>query len=131
MPAAKKDTKQFVWFDSYTQAALAIPDEDLRNRFIAAIVLYGATGQEPQFDADLWALTAAFEAVRPNVENSRKSYENSTKPPKPGKGKRGRPRKKAEPAILDDVEAYADTTCVPDYVIDNMAATAEMEAEVW
>ena len=123
-----KDTKQFVWFNSYTAAALSVPEGQLRDRLISAIVLYAAAGIEPDF-GDEWALTGIFEAVRPNVESSRACYENSNKPPAPGKKKRGRPKKEA--AVVDDVDQFAATTEIPDEVLEAMAETAEMEVEVW
>lgn len=126
---AGKDTKQFVWFNSYTNAVLSVPDEQLRDRLIGAIVMYAAVGTEPDF-GEHWALAGIFEAVRPNVENSRAAYENSVKPPKDGKRRRGRPKKET-PVVVNDIDAFADTTDIPDEVLEAMAETAEMEAEIW
>ena len=127
--SAKDNNKQFVWFNSYTLAVMSVPEGQQRDRLIAAIVLYAATGMEPDFAESEWALRGIFEAVRPNVESSRACYENSNKPPKDGKRRRGRPKKEA--AVVDDVDQFAATTEIPDEVLEAMAETAEMEVEVW
>ena len=131
MPAA--NTKQFVWFDSYTKAALAIPDESIKAELITAIVMFGALGEEPSFND--WTLQAIFEGLRPNIENSRNAFSNSTKAPAPGKKKRGRPRKEQQAEIVDDVDAFVEhlESDIPVEVIAGLAEQYEAEhvTEVW
>lgn len=62
---------QFPFFQTYSNALAAIPDDEDRARLALAIVEYGAWGKEPDFGTR-WGIAAAFEAMRINLDNSAK-----------------------------------------------------------
>lgn len=94
------NTKQFVWFETYTNAIEKCPDIVAKSMLALAIVEYGALGKEPEFidtkHTEKWVLESIFEACRVNIDKSRESYEAGKKGAKHGY-KGGRPRKGETP----------------------------------
>lgn len=74
----------FTWFQSYTEALLALESEGLQLEFALAVARYGTYGTEPEFESNI--LKAVFAGVRPNIENSRRDSKN---------GKKGAEKRKA------------------------------------
>lgn len=135
MAARKEGTPNtFTFYDGFASAIEALPDAKTKACFVYDFYNYGAWGIEPTF---AWAtdpmvkmaVEMAWHIAAPSIEKSIQNHKNSTKPPAPGKKKRGRPRKNPIP-VVDDVDAFASE--IPDHIIDAMAETAMMEeAEVW
>lgn len=70
----------FTCFDKFKRVLDGIPDEGDRKTMALAIIEYGLTGADPGF---CYPLSAIFEAVREDIDNSRDARENN---------KGGRPR---------------------------------------
>ena len=79
----------FTCFDKFKGVLDSIPDEADRKTMALAIIEYGLTGEDPAFG---YPLSAIFEGVREDIDNSRDAR---------GKNKGGRPkgsRNKPKPA---------------------------------
>ena len=72
---------KFTWFPKLTAALERVP-EGPRGELCWAIIQYGTNGVEPEFDD--WALSAVFESLREDIDNSLAAR---------NKNKGGRPRK--------------------------------------
>lgn len=85
---------KFTWFPKLTAALERVP-EGPRGELCWAIIQYGTNGIEPEF-AD-WALSAVFESLREDIDNSLAAR---------NKNKGGRPPKssKAETGVSEDAE---------------------------
>lgn len=85
---------KFTWFPKLTAALERVP-EGPRGELCWAIIQYGTNGIEPEF-AD-WALSAVFESLREDIDNSLAAR---------NKNKGGRPPKssKAETGVSEDTE---------------------------
>lgn len=91
-----KDVKQFVWFESFTNAIEQLPTISDKAIMALAIFEYGALGKEPVFPkktetCQQFVFSALFEACRKNIDNSVKAYENGKKGASAG-NRGGRPR---------------------------------------
>ena len=86
---------KFTWFPKLTAALERVP-EGPRGELCWAIIQYGTNGVEPEFDD--WALSAVFESLREDIDNSLAAR---------NKNKGGRPRKggKRETGVSDSQEA--------------------------
>lgn len=104
------NTKAFTWFKQFGDCAEKMPREKA-DEFIIAVVRYGMTGEEPQFDD--WALDSIFESVRGDIDLSVKSIENG--------GKGGRPSKKQRASET----AHAEETAKSDNSDSHPAEPAE------
>lgn len=82
---------KFTWFPKLTAALERVP-EGPRGELCWAIIQYGTNGVEPEFDD--WALSAVFESLREDIDNSLAAR---------NKNKGGRPRKggKRETGVSD------------------------------
>lgn len=85
---------KFTWFPKLTAALERVP-EGPRGELCWAIIQYGTNGVEPEFDD--WALSAVFESLREDIDNSLAAR---------NKNKGGRPRKgdKRETGVSDSSE---------------------------
>ena len=85
---------KFTWFPKLTAALERVP-EGPRGELCWAIIQYGTNGVEPEFDD--WALSAVFESLREDIDNSLAAR---------NKNKGGRPRKggKRETGVSDSQE---------------------------
>ena len=85
---------KFTWFPKLTAALERVP-EGPRGELCWAIIQYGTNGVEPEFDD--WALSAVFESLREDIDNSLAAR---------NKNKGGRPRKgtKPETGVSDSCE---------------------------
>ena len=72
---------KFTWFPKLTATLERVPDGQ-RGELCWAIIQYGTNGVEPEFDD--WALSAVFESLREDIDNSIAAR---------NKNKGGRPRK--------------------------------------
>ena len=109
----------FTWFAKLTDVLEQVPDEGMRQRLAYAIVMYGSTGAEPGLE---WPLSALFEAVREDLDNSRAARERGRKGGRPRKAKRnedadgageGAPeREGADDSGFDDAETPAEVPAV-------------------
>lgn len=82
---AGKEAAGFMWHPSYTETLKRIKDRDQQTEFLFGVIGYGAYGNLPAFK---YPLDALFEAVKPNIDTSKKKIE--------GGKKGGRPRKAEE-----------------------------------
>lgn len=135
MAARKKEgtPNTFTFYDGFASSVELLPDAKTKACFVYDFYNYGAWGIEPNFNwatdpAIRMAVEMAWRIALPSIDKSVQNHKNSTKPPAPGKKKRGRPRKNPAP-VVDDVEAFASE--IPDEIIDAMYDTAMTEAEVW
>ena len=85
---------KFTWFPKLTAALERVP-EGPRGELCWAIIQYGTNGVEPEFTD--WALSAVFESLREDIDNSLAAR---------NKNKGGRPPKarKAETVVSDSCE---------------------------
>ena len=85
---------KFTWFPKLTAALERVP-EGPRGELCWAIIQYGTNGVEPEFTD--WALSAVFESLREDIDNSLAAR---------NKNKGGRPRKggKRETGVSDSTE---------------------------
>ena len=85
---------KFTWFPKLTAALERVP-EGPRGELCWAIIQYGTNGVEPEFDD--WALSAVFESLREDIDNSLAAR---------NKNKGGRPPKarKVETVVFDNCE---------------------------
>lgn len=85
---------KFTWFPKLTAALERVP-EGPRGELCWAIIQYGTNGVEPEFTD--WALSAVFESLREDIDNSLAAR---------NKNKGGRPRKggKRETGVSDSQE---------------------------
>lgn len=85
---------KFTWFPKLTAALERVP-EGPRGELCWAIIQYGTNGVEPEFTD--WALSAVFESLREDIDNSLAAR---------NKNKGGRPRKggKRETGVSDSCE---------------------------
>lgn len=72
----------FMWHESYTKAIEKIPTKELQVEFVFGVIAYGCYGSEPFFK---YPLDMLFEAIRPNIDISKKRSSAGRKG--------GRPRK--------------------------------------
>lgn len=101
---------KFTWLPKMTRTAEQMPAE-IRGAFLWAVVKYGTDGVEPTFsDPMSWALMAAFESIREDIDNYKKWVESGKK------GGRGNKSKKesgvsetANTPLTDDKPPFTDT----------------------
>lgn len=92
----------FTCFDKFKGVLDSIPDEADRKTMALAIIEYGLTGEDPAFG---YPLSAIFEGVREDIDNSRDAR---------GKNKGGRPkgsRNKPKPAPSPAPETPGEEEC--------------------
>lgn len=92
----------FTCFDKFKGVLDSIPDEADRKTMALAIIEYGLTGEDPAFG---YPLSAIFEGVREDIDNSRDAR---------GKNKGGRPkgsRNKPKPAPSPAPETPSEEEC--------------------
>lgn len=83
--------KKFTWHEKFSETLKKVPSE-YRGDLALAMIDYGTYGIEPEFDE--WGLSAAFEGVRDDIDNSIKARNQNGggRPPKtsvPGGGNGG------------------------------------------
>lgn len=61
---------EFTWFKKITKIMNEIPEKEERDRFIVAVIDYGANDVEPELT---YPLNVMFEAVREDIDNSVRS----------------------------------------------------------
>lgn len=95
---------KFTWFPKLTAALERVP-EGPRGELCWAIIQYGTNGVEPEFTD--WALSAVFESLREDIDNSLAAR---------NKNKGGRPRKggKRETGVSDSCETAETGVSVPE-----------------
>lgn len=84
--------RTFTWFPKLTRVLSDVPDGEGRAALALALIEYGTYGAEPDLQ---WPLSALFEAVRDDIDNSVKAR-NDNKGGRPRKGN-GRKSEKKEP----------------------------------
>ena len=94
----------FTCFDKFKRVLDGIPDEGDRKTMALAIIEYGLTGADPGF---CYPLSAIFEAVREDIDNSRDARENN----QGGRPRGSKPKRKATaapPADAGEVSAAGE-----------------------
>ena len=87
----------FTWFEKFGDAIAGMP-KDKGDELIAALVRYGALGEEPEFDD--WALESMFVVMRDDIECSVKSRNEN----KGGRPKKTKDSADAKPPVSDSAK---------------------------
>lgn len=93
------EERKFTWFPKLTHVILSVPDTCDRGTLITAIAEYGTFGTEPNLE---YPLSAIFEAVREDIDNSANAR---------GNNKGGRPRKETQVSEVENGGLEVSETC--------------------
>ena len=96
----------FTWFDKFTEVLAAVP-EGQRDELAAAIVAYGAFGEEREL---VYPLNALFAALREDVDNSRDMRERSRKGGRPAKPQVGKVSENPKPEVSENPKPKPNQT---------------------
>ena len=101
----------FTWFDKFTEVLESIPDDEQRDEFAAALVMYGALGKEPEL---AWPLNALFAAVRPDVDNSSEMRKRAARGGRPAKSQVGKVSKTQKPEVSETEKPEVSANAKPE-----------------